>query len=275
VPFNPLKQAPANLQPSNPQLSFLNLQNNMKKIVLFLALAPWTLFAQNTSGIITYQETVKMQINVEGMTEEVRKMIPSEQKFSKMLIFNENAALYKDVEQNEESNDVQGTAAGGAEIHFKMARPMSRYYFDMENGKTIDNFEFFGRTFLIEEEMGLKKWKLTGDQKELLGYKCQKAVLQDTLRKVEAWFTPQIPVAVGPGEFADLPGMVLEVSVGGQRARSVVATKVELKTPEKDALEKPTKGKSVTREEFNKIRDEKMKEMNAQGGNGVIRVIRN
>ena len=81
-------------------------------------------------------------------------------------------------------------------------------------------------------------------------------------------------MSIGPGEFADLPGLILEISMANGD-RTVVADKVELKTPDKKAIEKPTKGKSVTRAEFNKIRDEKMKEMGATpgGGGGTMKVI--
>jgi GLPGLI family protein len=117
------------------------------------------------------------------------------------------------------------------------------------------------------------KWKVSAEQKQIAGFQCQKAVLQDTSRQVEAWFTTQIPVSVGPGEFADLPGLILELSMAGGD-RTVVAEKVDLKPVEAKMIEKPTKGKSVTREEFNKIRDEKLKEMGAEpGGGGTMKVI--
>jgi hypothetical protein len=56
--------------------------------------------------------------------------------------------------------------------------------------------------------------------------------------------------------------------------RTVVADKVELKAVDVKLIEKPSKGKTVTREEFNKIRDDKMKEMGAEpGGGGTMKVI--
>ena len=79
------------------------------------------------------------------------------------------------------------------------------------------------------------KWKVSAEQKQIAGYLCQKAVLQDTARQVEVWFTPQIPVGIGPGEFADLPGMILELSMNNGD-RTVVADKVDLKTLDKKGL---------------------------------------
>ncbi len=236
-------------------------------------------FAQTTEGVVTYTETIKMKIEVpEGMDEtEFRKMVPSEQKASKTLVFSANECLYSDApEQAPGGTDASfngGGDDGNVQMNFKIQRPENHQYRDIANGKRIESTEFFGRFFLINETPKRMKWKVSTEQKQVAGYLCQKAVLQDTSRQVEAWFTPQIPVGIGPGEFADLPGMILELSMANGDRR-VVADKVELKTLDKKAIKKPTKGKKVTREEFTKIRDEKMKEMGATpGGGGTMKVI--
>lgn len=254
----------------------------MKKSSLlpFLLFLPWLGQSQNTEGVVTYTETIKMKIEVpEGMDEaEFRKMVPSEQKALKNLTFNASECIYNDAPEqapggtdvNMESSDDDG---GKVKMDFKIQRPENHQYRDIANGKRIESTEFFGRFFLIQDEPKKMKWKLSADQKKVAGYLCQKAVLQDTTRQVEAWFTPQIPVSVGPGEYAGLPGLILELSMANGD-RTVVAEKVELKSLEKNAIQKPTKGKSVTREEFNKIRDDKMKEMGAEpGGGGTMKVI--
>ncbi|MFN0173612.1 MAG: GLPGLI family protein [Saprospiraceae bacterium] len=245
-------------------------------MTLFL---PCLVFAQSAEGVVTYTETIKMKIEVpEGMNEEeFRKMVPSEQKASKILVFNAQESLYSDApDQAPGGTDATfktDTDEGDLQMNFKIERPENHQYRDIANGKRIESTEFFGRFFLINEEPKRMKWKVSAEQKQLAGYLCQKAVLQDTARQVEAWFTPQIPVSIGPGEFADLPGMILEVSMNNGD-RTVVAEKVELKTLDKKAVEKPTKGKAVTREEFTKIRDEKLKEMGASpGGGGTMKMI--
>lgn len=253
----------------------------MKKLSTFLLLfLPWLGFAQSTEGSVTYTETIKMKIEVpEGMNEEeFRKMVPSEQKASKILLFNAQECLYTDApDQAPGGTDAtfnsEGPDGGEMQMNFKIQRPENRQYRDIANGKRVESTEFFGRFFLITEEPKRMKWKLSAEQKQIAGYLCQKAVLQDTSRQVEAWFAPQLPVSIGPGEFADLPGIILELSMSNGD-RTVVADKVELKSLDKKAIEKPTKGKSVTREEFTKIRDEKLKEMGATpGGAGTMKVI--
>lgn len=253
----------------------------MKKLpILLILFLPCLGFTQATEGVVTYTETIKMKIEVpEGMDEaEFRKMVPSEQKVSKILTFNAKECVYTDApEQAPGGKDAvfESTDGDGGEVRmdFKMMRPENHQYRDLEAGQRIESTEFFGRFFLITEEPKRMKWKVSAEQKQVAGYLCQKAVLQDTSRQVEAWFTSQIPVGMGPGEFADLPGMILELSMANGD-RTVVADKVELKALDAKAIEKPAKGKKVTRQEFTKIRDEKMKEMGATpGGGGAMKVI--
>ncbi|MFC7356541.1 GLPGLI family protein [Jejudonia soesokkakensis] len=86
---------------------------------------------------------------------------------------------------------------------------------------------------------------------------------------VTAWFTPQIPVANGPGEYAGLPGLILELNV---ERTTILCSKITLNTKETESIEAPNKGEEVTRAEYNKIIKEKMEEMREQfrgrGGRG-------
>jgi GLPGLI family protein len=242
----------------------------MKYLLLIpVILMPWLLAAQSTEGEVTYTETIQLHIDLPPGDEAMRNMIPSAQSAATSLLFNENQSIYQDKEVGAGTVDVSHEE-NGMDMQIKVMRPENKIYRDVENGRTVESREFMGRFFLIDEEAPRQSWKLTGEQKTILGYPCQKALLQDTSRKVEAWFTPQIPVSIGPGEFADLPGLILEISNGD---RTAVATKVDLKSLPKNAIEKPTKGKSVTRAEFKKLVDEKMKEMGAEGGGGGVRMI--
>ena len=87
----------------------------------------------------------------------------------------------------------------------------------------------------------------------------------DDERKVEVWFTPEIPVSSGPGEYGQLPGMILEIDLN-EGDRTITATAVEAGDVAKDVLKEPKKGKEVTSEEYREIVREKMKEMRAERG---------
>jgi GLPGLI family protein len=165
----------------------------------------------------------------------------------------------------------------GMAFKMVMKRPENTLYTNIDDGTTINAREFFGRNFLISGKQTEYKWKLSGENKNILGYSCQKAVYQDTSRTVEAWFTMQIPVPVGPDTYGQLPGLILEVNVNNGE-RTAVASKIEMKELEKGMLEKPTKGKAITQEEFKAIEAEKMKEMQMQyggSGSGARIIIRN
>ena len=83
-----------------------------------------------------------------------------------------------------------------------------------------------------------------------------------------AWFTPMIPVPSGPNQYNGLPGMILHMDFD-DGIRQITAVDIVLKDLEKDLIVKPTKGKKVSEEEFDKIREEKIKEMEEEfGGRG-------
>ncbi|MBN8683296.1 MAG: GLPGLI family protein [Chitinophagales bacterium] len=237
-----------------------------------MLLFPFLAFAQIQAGEIEYTETIKLKIDIPDATEEMLKMIPSERKNPKILAFNANKSLFKNGEEKTEPEEMSHSE-GDMQFNIKMVQPDNRLFLDIENGKITESTEFFGRFFLIEEALPERDWKFAKDKKMILGYECYKAYLVDTARTVEVWYTPQIPVPVGPSEFNGLPGAILEVNIDNGE-RSYLAVAVKTGEPEAKKIEKPSKGKSVTREEFKKIRDEKMKEMGAEpGGNGSMRVI--
>lgn len=67
-----------------------------------------------------------------------------------------------------------------------------------------------GGIFLYKDEIDIN-WQLIPDKKEIMGYKCQKAIATFRGRSWEAWFTNQIPVSDGPWKFDGLPGLILQL----------------------------------------------------------------
>ena len=80
---------------------------------------------------------------------------------------------------------------------------------------------------------------------------------------VTAWYTPQIPVNNGPGEYSGLPGLILEINAD---RTTMLCTKIVLNPDEKDEIKIPSKGKEVTRKEYNDIVKKKMEEMREMYG---------
>ncbi|MBT8271309.1 MAG: GLPGLI family protein, partial [Bacteroidia bacterium] len=76
-------------------------------------------------------------------------------------------------------------------------------------------------------------------------------------------YTPQIPLNQGPGEYWGLPGLILEVSSG---RTTILCSKIILNPEEKKEIKVPSKGKVITRAEYNETVKQKMKEMREMYG---------
>tara|TARA_R110000850_G_scaffold203228_1_gene329527 strand:- start:148553 stop:149431 length:879 start_codon:yes stop_codon:yes gene_type:complete len=81
--------------------------------------------------------------------------------------------------------------------------------------------------------------------------------------EIVAWYTPQIPVPQGPGEFHGLPGLILEVQAD---RTSILCSKIILNPKEAEEIKKPSKGEKVSQEEYQKIVKEKVEEMQEMYG---------
>lgn len=248
--------------------------NYMKHFMLLAAMLLQYPFAgAQTSGEITYRETVKLKIELPEADEKLRQMIPPAQHDDKKLTFTETEAIYDAVGKPGAGDIDMKHEEDGNQVHFVMKMPQNILYTNLDEETIINKKEFFGRDFLITGKSRDCKWKLTGEQKTIGDYVCQKALLQDTSENTIAWFTPQIPVSAGPAGYGKLPGMILEMEMeNGQRTISV--TGINLRKVSKGEIKAPEGGKKVTQEEFKVIQDEKLKEMGVEmgGKGGGIRI---
>lgn len=87
---------------------------------------------------------------------------------------------------------------------------------------------------------------------------------------VTAWYTPQIPVNQGPGDYWGLPGLILEVNAN---RTTILCSKIVLNPNDKEDIKAPSKGKEVSKKEFNDIMKKKIEEMREMygGRSGRIR----
>lgn len=239
-------------------------QKNMKKLNFLIVTLLISLIGFTQEGTITYQQVVKMEIKLEGDASAFADMLPKERKSLKSLLFTSESSLYQNTEKEED--ETLHMEQGGANVMIRMEEPENKVFTDLESGNKIEQREFMTRTFLIEGSAE-NKWKLTGNQKKILDYPCQEAELDGAEEKTLAWFTSVIPVSGGPGNYGGLPGMILAVDIKDGN-NTITATSVELAKLEKGLIEKPKKGKKVSREEFETIVQEKMKEMGAEHGEG-------
>jgi GLPGLI family protein len=244
----------------------------MKKTLLScgLSIAFFCLNAQNTEGVIQYEETVNLhKMLPDSMLKQMRGMIPETRTTQMELYFKDDVSLYKPSEDDEPQQ-------GSGGMSFRMGGAMGETYKNLATEQLVEQKEMFGKKFLIEDTLKVQRWKLGTDAMTILGYKCMKATMTDsvrmrgdsmTKRNITAWFTEDVPLVMGPGLYGSLPGLVLAVDVNNGQMTSV-AKKVEFKKVKDEDIAAPSKGEKLTRKEF----DEKVKEMmKKQRGQRVIR----
>lgn len=87
--------------------------------------------------------------------------------------------------------------------------------------------------------------------------------------EVTAWYTLQIPVSHGPGEYWGLPGLILEVNAD---RTTILCSKIVINPEQKISIETPVKGKVISRADYNATVKQKMEEMRdmyqGRGGRG-------
>jgi GLPGLI family protein len=247
-----------------------------RTIIILLALVSFKLAYAQISGKVFYDEKMKLEIHVDDTNPQMFEGMPKEHTLKKVLYFNSDASLYESDKSNNEEQKLEQQDDSGARIVIDMQVPDDKMYTDLKSHQKVELRDFMSRKFLIESDITKIQWKLTGKQKKILDYPCQEAVLQDTSKKLVVWFTSAITVSTGPSGYGNLPGLILEAEMDNGRF-NVLANKVELTEIDKSKLVKPKGGKKVSKEEFNKIVDEKRKEMMGEnGGDGnVIIKIRN
>ena len=251
--------------------------------------------AQEFQGVAYYFSKTSVDMNNFGgrqMSEEMKRQIAERMKsmFERnyVLTFNREESIYKEEEQLETPGQggrgfgrmMMGSFSGGPQ------------YKNIKENQMLQEQEFFGKQFLINDELQKLDWKLEGETKQIGQYLCMKAT---AVKKVEgidftsmrrrnnrertetdststreqefempaeiivtAWYTPQIPVSQGPGEYWGLPGLILEVNA---LRTTILCSKIVINPKNRSEIKKPEKGKEVTQEEYTKIITEKTEEM--------------
>ncbi len=231
---------------------------------LLVLLASKPLLAQQTTGTITYEQTISIDLKgAEGLPEGLAAMLPKEQKFKKVLYFIPTAALYQYLPGK--ASNVNEYAQDNVGIRIEQHTPDDKVYTDLNTKTITEQKEFMGRMFLINKPADAPKWKFTGRQKKLLNLPCLEAVAVKDKDTLVAWYTPSVPVSIGPEGVSGLPGAILELSMG-----SMLNFKATAITPANATaqIKAPGKGKKLTEAEFDKMVKVKEEEMLKQYGGG-------
>lgn len=243
----------------------------MKKFILSIfCLFPLLLMAQQKEGIITYEEVLKLDIKLPPEMQQYAAMIPKEDKTNMDLFFTEKESLYTKSKKVDaaESDPFEGGNVNVKKIMIGGGGTASTY-FNLEEQSYLKAEDMMGKKFLVTANPQEFDWRVLGEQKVIAGYNCIKAEMTVDSSSATAWFTPEIPVSIGPGEFQGLPGAILFLEYIRGSGPDIVYTAKEIELKKLEAIDKPSKGKKVTEEEFEKMVDRQMKEMeHMRGGDG-------
>ena len=199
-----------------------------------------------------------------------------------ILNFNKEASFFKEADKLD--------AMSGATDSWGKNFAAGDQYKNVKTNTQIQDQEFYGKRFLVKDSLQPIEWIMGTETKQIGNYTCFKATASiptdeltwysfswDKLRSsnatetadgettapeipmtdVEAWYTPQIPVAHGPSEFWGLPGLILEVSAGDT---TMLCSKLVINPEEDLKIEAPDKGKETTKKEYQETLITKMTE---------------
>lgn len=276
-----------------------NHQFKIFSLMLMLVSFSHSINAQDFQGKAIYQTKTSMDMGNWGgreMSEQQRKQIMERMKNflekTFILTFNKSESIYKE----DEKLEAPGAGAGGWGGAFASNFSGGPQYKNVKTQEILQEQEFFGKRFLVKDELKKLDWQMTTETKQIGQYTCFKAVAtkevdaldwrsmrrrntekeaektKDTTNtkvvseeiempktiEIVAWYTPQIPVNQGPGEYWGLPGLILEVNAD---RTTILCTKIVLNPSEKEEIIVPSKGKVVTQEEYTKTVQQKMEEM--------------
>ncbi|WP_088323207.1 GLPGLI family protein [Polaribacter tangerinus] len=266
------------------------MKSNLTKISfsLLLLLTSFTITSQNFSGKATYISKTKMDLGnwganfSEARKKQVAERLKNRLEKTYVLSFNTQEALFLEEEKID--------AISGATDSWGGYFSRGDQYKNIQKEQLVQSQEFYGKRFLVKDSLYKIDWVMGSESKKIGNYTCYKAKAfvpdneltwydfswadlrtnskengeqQQNLTVVEAWYTPQIPVAQGPAEYWGLPGLILEVSANNT---TLLCTEIVINKKEILEIEAPNKGTEITKVNYTKTVREKMLDMRNSRG---------
>jgi len=258
--------------------------------------------AQDFQGQATYESKtiIKDDIKIDGpnMTPDMKAMFAEKMKkaFEKtyVLNFNKTESIYEEPQKLE----APGASSGGVVIKTASASD-GKIYKNIKSKMMLSEEDFFGKEFLITDSLPNWNWQLMNETKKIGNYTCYKAVSvipvtkedmeeyekmkkkksegatqlftvsEPKERTITVWYTPEIPISQGPGEYWGLPGLIMEVN---DATTVVLCSKIILNPKDKITIKVPKSGKKVTKKEYDILIEKQMDQMKDSKGNIQIRI---
>jgi GLPGLI family protein len=267
--------------------------------LVFIALLPFSpnVNAQEFQGQAIYSSKAKMELGSfgarmsEGQKKQIQARLKNRLEKTYTLNFNKEESVFNEDEKID--------AISGATDSWGDNFSRGEQYKNVKEKALIQSQEFYGKKFLVKDKLAAIEWKMGAESKLIGQYMCFKATasvptdelewynfswgdlretnteaktdstaveteeLEIKTTEVEAWYTLQIPVSHGPGEYWGLPGLILEVSTGNT---VMLCSKIVINPEEEIEIEAPDKGKEITKNDYQATIQEKMLEMRNNRG---------
>jgi GLPGLI family protein len=185
----------------------------MRYLRLFPAMLV-TLFSFSVSAQKTDKPLVTVKYDLRHVIDTTQRDYPLTTQF--MLVSGQNMSIYEDYY---EIMWEQGTPVTKAIIGLD-GKPATTtmlsggindgFVMEMATNKMTTLTSAGGTSYAIESSLPEIGWKIATEQKEIAGYKCQKATARFKGRNYTAWFTDQLAYRNGPWKLGGLPGLILE-----------------------------------------------------------------
>ncbi|WP_411766641.1 GLPGLI family protein [Winogradskyella sp. A3E31] len=267
-----------------------------------------SVFAQDFQGKAYYQSKTTMDMGDWGgqqMTPEQKKRIEERMKGflekEYVLNFNKAESIYKE-EDKLEAPGAGGRGFGG----FGSSLSGGPTYKNVKTKELIKDQEFFGKAFLIKDELKSLEWKMGTETKQIGQYTCFKATATKTVdefdfrsmrrrqpepekKKKEKDSSDVSSESNDPMSEIETPKTIevtawytpqIPINQGpddywglpglilevNADRTTILCTKIIMNPDEKDDIEQPKKGEEVTQAEYNEIITKKMQEMREMYG---------
>ncbi len=227
----------------------------------------------------------------EAQKKKVQERLKNRLEKTFVLSFNKEESVFKEEDKLD--------AWAGATDSWGKNFARGEQYKNVKEDALVQSQEFYGKQFLVKDKLQAIDWKMGTESKQIGQYMCFKATAmvptaeltwydfswsnlrtakqgkesdstkvtpaapEVKMTEVEAWYTPQIPVGHGPGEYWGLPGLILEVNAGNT---TMLCSKIVMNPQEKIKIEAPDRGKVITKSDYQSTISEKMKEMRNNRG---------
>lgn len=216
------------------------------------------------SGTIEFERVVNMHaifkksVMSDREYSEYKNSHPQFLILNSILHFANNQTLFLPSESSKESISINSNTP------FPFANQNNVVYINATTKTSISQKRVFEKTFLVKNETGKIKWKITDEFREIAGYTCRRAngIIMDSVYLV-AFYTNEIHISSGPESFTGLPGMILQIALPHDNVMWR-ATRVSDKVIS-DSIPNPPRGiKEIDSRQFHDIIISAMKNMDSR-----------